>query len=59
MLFYKISVMPKYFKIIPFSSDSSALQVLAFYNEGELCNPLGAHVKKTQGGYCFIDIGKH
>ena len=34
-----------------FSNDPLALQLILFYDELELCNPLGTHVKKHKLGY--------
>ena len=30
-----------------FSNDKQSLQIIAFYDELKVCNPLGSHVKKT------------
>ncbi len=40
-----------------FSSDPFALQILAFYDELELCNPLGTHVKKHKLGIVLFSLG--
>ena len=40
-----------------FSHDSLALQILAFYDEVEICNPLGAHIKKHKLGVVFFTVG--
>ena len=40
-----------------FSSDPLALQVIAYYDELELCNPLGTHVKKHKLGIVFFSLG--
>lgn len=38
-----------------FSSDPFALQIVAFYDELELCNPLGTHVKKqTRNLFVYV-----
>lgn len=43
------------FKTHPlFSSDPSALQIIAYYDELELCNPLGTHVKQHKLGMVFF-----
>ncbi len=40
-----------------FSRDTSALQIIAYYDEVELCNPLGSHVKKHKLGIVFFILG--
>ena len=40
-----------------FSSDPSALQIVAFYDELELCNPLGTHTKKHKLGIVLFTLG--
>ena len=40
-----------------FSSDPLALQIIAFYDELELCNPLGTHVKKHKLGIVLFTLG--
>lgn len=40
-----------------FSTDPLALQVIAYYDELELCNPLGTHVKKHKLGIVFFSLG--
>ncbi len=40
-----------------FSSDPFALQIIAFYDELELCNPLGTHVKKHKLGILLFTLG--
>ena len=40
-----------------FSVDMCALQIIAHYNEIELCNPLGAHVKKHKVGVVTYTLG--
>ena len=39
-----------------FSQDPYALQVVAYYDELEICNPLGAHVKKHKLGIVFFTL---
>ena len=39
-----------------FSQDSRALQVIAFYDELELCNPLGTHVKTHKLGIVLFTL---
>ena len=39
-----------------FSKDPCALQVIAYYDELEVCNPLGSHVKKHKLGIVFFTI---
>ena len=39
------------------SQDSRALQVIAFYDELELCNPLGTHVKTHKLGIVLFTLG--
>ena len=42
------------FKAHPiFSNNPSALQIIAYYDEVEICNPLGSHVKKHKLGVVF------
>ena len=36
--------MANYSNSIHFSQDPHALQIIAYYDEVELCNPLGTHV---------------
>ena len=46
------------FKTHPlFSADPMALQIIAFYDEVELCNPLGTHVKKHKLGILLFTLG--
>ena len=46
------------FKCHPlFSVDTSALQIIAFYDEVEICNPLGSHVKQHKLGIVFYTLG--
>lgn len=40
-----------------FSVDLMALQTIAFYDEVELCNPLGTHVKKHKLGIVLFALG--
>ena len=40
-----------------FSKDPHALQVVAYYDEVELCNPLGSHVKQHKLGIVFYSLG--
>ena len=40
-----------------FSSDPSALQIIAFFDELELCNPLGTHVKKHKLAIVLFTLG--
>ena len=40
-----------------FSSDPEALQIICYYDELELVNPLGAYVKKQKLGICFFMLG--
>lgn len=39
-----------------FSQDPYALQLVAYYDEVEICNPLGAHVKKHKLGIVFYTL---
>ena len=41
-----------------FSTDHSALQIIAYYDNIELCNPLGTHVKQHKLGIVFFFFGK-
>ena len=46
------------FKTHPlFSTDPFALQIIAFYDELELCNPLGTHIKKHKLGIVLFTLG--
>ena len=48
----------KAFKAHPmFSGDPYALQIIAFYDELELCNPLGTHVKKHKLAIVLYALG--
>ena len=40
-----------------FSSDPSALQIIAYFDELELCNPLGTHTKKHKLGIVLFTLG--
>ena len=40
-----------------FSKDASALQIIAYYDEVEICNPLGSHVKQHKLGIVFYTVG--
>lgn len=40
-----------------FSSDEHALQIIAYYDELEICNPLGSHIKKRKLGIVFYTLG--
>ena len=40
-----------------FSTDPYALQVIAYYDELEICNPLGSHVKQNKCGIVFYTLG--
>lgn len=40
-----------------FSQDPFALQLIAYYDELEICNPLGAHVKTNKLGIFFYSLG--
>ena len=39
-----------------FSADPYALQIIAYYDELEICNPLGTHVKRHKLGIVFYTI---
>ena len=46
------------FKVHPlFSCDPCALQIIAYFDELEVCNPLGSHVKKHKLGLVFFTLG--
>ena len=48
----------KYFREHPlFSTDPLALQLITFYDELELCNPLGTHVKKHKLAIVLYTLG--
>ena len=40
-----------------FSSEPHSLQIIAYYDELELCNPLGTHVKQHKLGIIFYVLG--
>ena len=40
-----------------FSTDPSTLQLIIFYDELELCNPLGTHVKKHKLAIVLYTLG--
>lgn len=40
-----------------FSQDASAIQIIAYYDEVEICNPLGSHVKQHKLGIVFYTLG--
>ncbi len=40
-----------------FSKDPYALQIIAYFDELEVCNPLGSHVKKHKVGVVFFTLG--
>ena len=40
-----------------FSQDQEALQILAYYDELEVCNPLGSHIKKHKVAVVFYTLG--
>lgn len=37
-----------------FSTDPNALQIIGYYDELEIVNPLGAYVKKKSRGFVFF-----
>ena len=39
-----------------FSQDPYALQIVAYYDELEICNPLGAHIKRHKRGIVFYTL---
>jgi len=39
-----------------FSQDPHALQIIAYYDEVKLCNPLGTHVKQHKLGIVFYTL---
>ena len=54
----KISVMLLLLRISPlFSQDPEALQIIGYFDELEVCNPLGSHVKKHEVGVVFYTLG--
>ena len=40
-----------------FSKNRNALQIIAYYDEIELCNPLGSHAKFHKLGCLFFTLG--
>ena len=40
-----------------FTQHPDALQILAYFDEVELCNPLGTHVKKHKVGIVMFTLG--
>ena len=40
-----------------FSQNPTALQIIAYFDEVELCNPLGTHVKKHKLGIVLFTLG--
>jgi hypothetical protein len=40
-----------------FSQDPEALQIIGYYDELEVCNPLGSHIKKHKVGIVFFTLG--
>ena len=40
-----------------FSHDPQALQIIAYFDELEICNPLGSHVKRHKVGIVFYTLG--
>ena len=40
-----------------FSVDPYALQIIGYFDELEICNPLGSHVKKHKVGIVFFSLG--
>ena len=40
-----------------FSHDHCALQIIAYYDELEICNPLGSHTKRHKVGIVFYTLG--
>ena len=46
------------FKTHPlFSTDLFALQIIAYFDELEVCNPLGTHIKRHKLGIVFFTLG--
>ena len=41
-----------------FSHYDNALQIIAYFDELEICNPLGSHVKRHKVGIVFLYIGQ-
>ena len=42
-----------------FKKDSHALQIVAYYDELKICNPLGSQVKKNKLGIVFYTLGNN
>ena len=40
-----------------FSQDPEALQIIGYFDELEVCNPLGSHIKKHKVGVVFYTLG--
>jgi hypothetical protein len=40
-----------------FSMETKSIQIIAYFDELEICNPLGTHVKKHKLGIIFYTIG--
>lgn len=40
-----------------FLEDARALQIIAYYDEVEICNPLGSHAKQHKLGIVFFTLG--
>ena len=40
-----------------FSQDPEALQIIGYFDELEVCNPLGSHIKKHKFGVVFYTLG--
>ena len=40
-----------------FSQDHQALQIIAYFDELEICNPLGSHTKRHKVGIVFYTLG--
>ena len=40
-----------------FSTDAYALQIIGYFDELEICNPLGTHIKKHKVGIVFFTLG--
>ena len=40
-----------------FSKEPKSIQIVAHYDELELCNPLGTHVKRHKLGIVFFTLG--
>jgi hypothetical protein len=58
MVLLKISVMVLLLRITHlFSQDPMALRIIGYYDEQEVCNPLGTHIKKHKVGVVFFTLG--